>query len=112
MAADVATRGGDVGRAGDPVEAGGEVVQGGHEGGARPGADLGVVLGEDDVADVVQPVLDAPGSADRIGDLIGPEIWPGHVGDRVRVARCNARISCYDLTDREQVRGDHSKGES
>jgi hypothetical protein len=59
VAADVAAGGGDVGCSGEPVEAEGEVAQGGHDGGAGPGADLGVVLGEDDVADPVQAVLDA-----------------------------------------------------
>jgi hypothetical protein len=57
VAADVAAGGGDVGCAGESVQADGEVAQGGHHGEAGTGADLGVVLGEDDVADAVQAVV-------------------------------------------------------
>ncbi len=38
---------------------------GGHDAGTGAGADPGGVLGEGDVADVVQPVLDAPMPAQR-----------------------------------------------
>jgi hypothetical protein len=71
MSADVSAGGGDVGGAGESVDADGQVAQGGHGGGAGAGADLGVVLGEGDVADPVQAVLDAPVAAEGGGDLIG-----------------------------------------
>jgi len=45
---------------GEPVEADGEVARGGHDGRSCPGADLEVALGEDDVTDPVQSILDAP----------------------------------------------------
>jgi hypothetical protein len=83
VAADVAAGGGDVGCSSEPVEADGQVAQCGHDGRACRGADLGVVFDEDNVTDPVQSVLDAPVPADCIGDLIGPDPAPGHVGDRV-----------------------------
>ena len=73
MAADVAAGGGDVGCAVEPVQADGEVAQGGHHGGTGAGADLGVVLGDDDVADPVQPILDVPVPADRAVELVGAD---------------------------------------
>jgi hypothetical protein len=42
-----------------PQDADGEVAQAGHGAGGGAGAELGGVLGEGDIADVVQP-LDAP----------------------------------------------------
>jgi hypothetical protein len=44
--ADVAAGGGNVGCAGESVQADGEVTQGGYHSGTGPGADLGVDLGE------------------------------------------------------------------
>lgn len=49
MAARVAAGGGDVGGAGESVQADGEVAQGGQHSGTGSGADLGVAFGEDDV---------------------------------------------------------------
>ena len=83
MAADVAAGGGDVGGAVESVGADGEVAQGRHDGGAVAGADLGVVFGEDDVADPVQPVFDGPVPADGVGDLVGAGVVPGQVGDGI-----------------------------
>ena len=60
----MAAGGGDVGRAGESVEADGEVAQGGHDCWPGSGANLAVVFGEDDVADPVQAVFDAPVPAD------------------------------------------------
>lgn len=83
MAAEMTAGGSDVGCAGESVQAGGEIAQSGHLGGTGPGADLGVVLGEDDVSDPVQPVLDGPVPADRFGGAIGANLTPGQVGDRI-----------------------------
>jgi hypothetical protein len=38
---------------------------------------------KDDVADPVQPILHAPVATDRLGDLVGPDLVAGQVGDRV-----------------------------
>lgn len=67
------------------VAADGEVAQDGHGGGAGAGAgaNLGVVLGEHDVADLVQPVLDRPVSADELGELDGADVAEGQVRDGV-----------------------------
>jgi hypothetical protein len=73
VAADVTAGGGDVGFPGESVHADGKVAQCGHHGRAGAGADLGVVLGEDDVADPVQPILDVPVPADRAGELVGAD---------------------------------------
>jgi hypothetical protein len=51
VAAEVSAGGGDVGCAGESVQADGEIAQSGHHGGTGSGADLGVVFGEDDIAD-------------------------------------------------------------
>jgi hypothetical protein len=59
VAAIVAQGGGDIGMAGQPQRADGEVAQAGHRAGKPAGARGGRVLGEGDVADVVQR-LDAP----------------------------------------------------
>jgi hypothetical protein len=83
VAADVAAGGGDVGCAGESVQADGEIAQSAHYGGTGAGADLGMILGEDDVADPVQAVLDAPVPADRLGEVIGADLVPGQVDDRV-----------------------------
>jgi hypothetical protein len=53
---------GDVEGAGNSVKANGR----GSQGGAWCGPDLGMVFGKDDVADPVQPVLDAPVPADHL----------------------------------------------
>jgi hypothetical protein len=52
-----------------PAEhADGEVAQAGHHVGAGAGANLGGVLGEGGVADVVQAVLDRPVPAEVVGE--------------------------------------------
>ncbi len=71
MAADASARGGDVGGAGEAVEADGEVSQGCHHGRTVAGTDLGEVFGEGDVADPVQPILDAPVGSEGVGELGG-----------------------------------------
>ncbi|MGH3586800.1 MAG: hypothetical protein ACRDQ0_10800, partial [Pseudonocardia sp.] len=75
--------GGDVRGAGEAVQADRDVPQGGHD--LRPGAglDLGGVLGEGDVADPVQAVLDLPVPPDPGGQFGGPGLVRAQVGDRV-----------------------------
>lgn len=75
--------GGAVGSAGEPVEANGEVTQGGHNGGAGSGADLVVVLGEDD----------------RSGDRPN---WAATTGQRQ--ARQSLRGSCCHSTSHDHQR--------
>src|SRR4051795_2899008 len=76
-------RGGDVGGAAEAVQADCEVAQGGHDLRAGSDADLGQVLGEGDVADPVQAVLDLPVPADPGGELVGAGLMRVQVGDRV-----------------------------
>ena len=83
MAAEPSTGRGDVGGAGPAVRADDEVAQGGHDRGAVAGADLGEVLGEGDVADLVQPVLDAPVRADGVGELARAGRLAGQISDRI-----------------------------
>jgi hypothetical protein len=68
----VAQRGGDVDGPGLAEHADDQVAQGRHDAGSGAGADLGGVLGEGGVADVVQP-LDAPVAAQQVGE-------PGRAG--------------------------------
>ena len=63
-------------------DADGEVAQASHGSGGGAGADLGGVLGEGDIADVVQR-LDAPVAADPVGQAGGVGLGGGEVGDRV-----------------------------
>ena len=60
-----------------------EVPEGGHDGGAVSGPDLGVVFPECDVADPVQPVLDAPVSTECVGEFLSAGLVEGQVGDDV-----------------------------
>jgi hypothetical protein len=83
VAADAAAGGSDVGCPGESMHADGEVAHGRHDGGPVAGADLAVVLGEDDVADPMQPVLDVPVPADYLGELVGADVVEAQVGDRV-----------------------------
>src|SRR6266511_176947 len=77
-----AQRGGDVAVAAGVEDADGEVAQAGHGPGGVAGADLGGVLGEGGVADVVQR-LDAPVAADPVGQAGGVGLGGGEVGDGV-----------------------------
>src|SRR6266508_432216 len=77
-----AQRGGDVAVAVGVEDADGEVAQAGHGVWGVAGADLGGVLGEGGVADVVQR-LDAPVASDPVGQAGGVGLGGGEVGDRV-----------------------------
>lgn len=81
----MAPGGGDVGAAVLAVDADGEVVQAGHGAGQVSGADLGVVLAEGLVADVVQRVLDVPVAPDPGGELLAVASPGGRLVIRVRV---------------------------
>ena len=61
----VALGGGDVVVAGESQDAGGQVAEGGHCSGPVPGSDLGCVLAEGHVSDVVE-YLDGPVAADPV----------------------------------------------
>lgn len=63
----------DVGVAGEAEEPDGGRSDRGHDAGRLAGADLGVVLVVSDVADPVQPVLDAPVSSDLRGQIEGSD---------------------------------------
>jgi hypothetical protein len=65
-----------------PQDADGEVAQAGHGVGRGAGAELVGVLGEGDVADVVQR-LDAPVAAHVVGQAGGACLGGGEAGDRV-----------------------------
>src|SRR4029450_13170308 len=79
----VAQGGGEVDRPGAAQRANGEVAQGRHDVGAGAGADLGAVLGEAGVADVVQAVLDRPVPAEVVGEPGGAGLGEGEAGDRI-----------------------------
>jgi hypothetical protein len=66
----VAQRGGDVGHPRPAQRPDGEVAQARHDVGAGTGADLGGILGEGRVADVVQR-LDGPVPAQQVGEQAG-----------------------------------------
>ena len=65
-----------------PQDADGEVAEAGHGPGGVAGTDLGGVLGEGGVADVVQR-LDGPMTADPVGQVGGAGLGGVQVGDRV-----------------------------
>jgi hypothetical protein len=69
VASGVAEGGGDVGVAVLAVDADGEVAQAGHDAREMAGMDLGVVLAEGAVADVVQQVFNLPVPSDPVGEL-------------------------------------------
>jgi hypothetical protein len=71
VAAVVAQRSGEVDRPGLVEHADGQVAQAGHDLRGSAGADLGGVLGEGRVADVVQR-LDGPMPAQQVGQPGGP----------------------------------------
>lgn len=75
--------GGDVVDAGEAEGGDREVSAGRHRPGCVPGPQLGGVLGEGDVSDVVQG-LDRPVPADQLGELGGRGLFRGeHVDDPV-----------------------------
>ena len=80
----VAERGGDAGGSGQPQDGDDQVAQAGHDARAAGGAHLGAVLIEVGVADPVEPVFDAPVTADD-GREPG-EAGLGHCQRRHRVA--------------------------
>lgn len=74
-----AERGGDVGVACQPQGADGEVAEADHDAWRGAGAHSGGVLTVGDVANVVEPVLDAPVVADELGDRGGSARSPGRL---------------------------------
>jgi hypothetical protein len=79
----VAEGGGQVDRPGAAERADGEVTQAGHDLRAGPGAQLGGVLGEGHVTDVVQAVLDRPVPPQEVGEAGRAGLGMGEAGDRV-----------------------------
>jgi hypothetical protein len=77
-----AQRGGDVAVAMGAQDADGEATQAGHGPWGGAGADLAGVLGEGDIAEVVQR-LDAPVAAHVVGQTGGAGLGGGQAGDRV-----------------------------
>src|SRR5881394_1905411 len=73
---------GDIGPAAEFQDCDGEVAQGGHDGGAVAGADLGAVFAVGDVADVMQG-LDPPVVADPAGQFVGAGLVGVQAGDGV-----------------------------
>jgi hypothetical protein len=76
-----AQRGGDVDRPRPAQHPDDQVAQGRHDVRAAVGANLGGVLGEGDVADVVQR-LDGPVPTDKIGEASGAGLLERQAGDR------------------------------
>jgi hypothetical protein len=66
--------GGEVDRPSAAQHADGEVGQGRHDVWAGAGSDLGGVLGEGGVAEVVQAILDRPVSAEVVGESGGASL--------------------------------------
>ena len=67
----VSEGGGKVDRPAAAQRADGKVAQAGHDMRAGAAADLGAVLGEGGVADVVQAVLDRPVATQQVGEAGG-----------------------------------------
>ena len=63
-------------------KADGKVAQAGHGTRGGAGADLGGILGEGDIAEVVQR-LDAPVAPDPVGQAGGAGLGGGEAGNRV-----------------------------
>src|SRR5215216_3644226 len=82
VASVAAQRGGDVAVPAGAQDADGEVAQASHDPGSVAGTDLGSVLGEGGVADVVQR-LDAPLTPNPVGQAGGAGLGAGEAGDRV-----------------------------
>jgi hypothetical protein len=74
-----AQRGGDVDRPRPAEHPDDPVAQGRHDVGSGAGADLGAVLGEGGVADVVQR-LDRPVPAQQVGEAGGGDLREGPFG--------------------------------
>ena len=79
----MAERGSEVDWPGAAERADDQVAQAGHDLWAGPGPDLGGVLGEGHIADVVQAVLDRPVPTDEVGEPGGAGLGEGEAGDRV-----------------------------
>ena len=77
-----AQRGGDVDRPRPTGHADDQVAQDRHDVGGGAGADLGAVLGEGGVAEVVQR-LDRPVPAQQVGQAGGAGQGEGEAGDRI-----------------------------
>ncbi|MFJ8096571.1 hypothetical protein [Streptomyces griseofuscus] len=65
------------------VDADGEVAQAGHDAREMVGMDLGVVLAERPVADVVRKVSDLPVPADPVGELGAGDRAGRQAGDQI-----------------------------
>jgi hypothetical protein len=83
MSAEVTAGRSDVRGAGGADQADCEVARGDHDGGAMSGPDLRQVLAEGDVANPVQPVLDASVAAAASATSRRVGLVGGEVGDRV-----------------------------
>ena len=79
-----AQRGGEVDRPGPAEHADDQVAQAGHDLGPPSGADLGGVLGEGDIAEVVQR-LDGPVPAQQVGQPGRAGLVEAEAGDRVTI---------------------------
>ena len=88
----VSAGGCDVGCACSAVQADGEVAEGRHDSRSVSGADLAEVFGEGDVADPVQPVLDAPVGPGRVGEPGWADLVMAQVGDCGGGFRCASGV--------------------
>src|SRR4029453_13261671 len=79
----LAEGGGEGGWSGAAQRADGQVAQAGHDLRAGPGARLGGRLGEGDVAELMQAVLDRPVAPQEVGEPSGAGLAMGEAGDRV-----------------------------
>lgn len=70
------------------------------------GSDLAVVFGEDDVADLVQPVVSVPVSRAVFWDLVGLDVGSAQVGDRVGgLGAPSAAVSAQRVGDLDRLVG-------
>lgn len=82
------------------------VAQRCHDLRGSAGADLGQVLGEGDIADPVQAVLDLPVPADPGGELGGAGLVGGQVGDGVDGLGAPAAVFAGPGRDRAGAAGE------